>query len=74
MAKVVVQFDAITIRPVKFDEEKGQIIDIIYKLNGEEVYTVSENVLGDGLDVNMKVEFEVNPPPKQTTMVSKGAN
>ena len=59
----MVQFDAITIRPrISTDDLMEVYLDIIYKLNGEEIYKVENRKLGDGLDVNMKVEFEVTPP------------
>lgn len=62
MAEIKVHFDGLTIRPKHFDEERGQIVDIIYRMGDEEIYTVENQALGEnGLDVNMKVDFTLNP-------------
>lgn len=62
MGKITVHFDAITIRPrISTDDLTDVYVDIIYKLNGEEIHTVLNQKLGDGLDVNMKVDFEITP-------------
>lgn len=59
MAKITVQADAITIRPASYDEAAGTLVNIEYKLNGEVIYVVEDAPIGDGLDVNLKVEFDV---------------
>jgi hypothetical protein len=61
MAKITIQFDAITVRPNRYDEEKGVSVDITYKYKGEEIHTVANQLLGAGLDINMLVECEFNP-------------
>jgi hypothetical protein len=63
MAKITVQFDEVKIQPAGYDEEEGQIVDVIYKLNGEEVHWVEKQPLGKfGLDIKMKVDFEITQP------------
>ena len=69
MGKVMVQFDAITIRPrISTDDLMEVYLDIIYKLNGEEIYKVENQKLGEGLDVNMRVEFEITPTPQHVRL------
>ncbi len=72
MGKVMVQFDAITIRPrISTDDLMEVYLDIIYKLNGEEIYKVENQKLGEGLDVNMRVEFEITPTPQHVRLVKQ---
>lgn len=73
MGKVTVQFDEVTVRPVSYTEEGGTVVDITYKLNGEEVYTVAGMPLGEtGIDIKMVVELNVTSPTARISAVGKG--